>query len=97
MLHSFAGGTTDGAYPYAGVALDPAGNLYTTAYDGGTYGYGVVVKLKPDGSEKLLHSFAGTDGANPDANLVTNRKGILYSTTGGGGAYGYGTVFRIKQ
>lgn len=98
VLHDFAGGTTDGAYPYAGVVFDKAGNLYSTAYEGGAYGYGIVFKLAPDGTETLLHSFSGgNDGGNPDANLVANRKGVLYSTAAGGGANGDGTVFRLKE
>jgi uncharacterized repeat protein (TIGR03803 family) len=46
VLHSFAGGV-DGAAPGAELALDPAGNIYGTAGNGGTYGYGVVFKLVP--------------------------------------------------
>jgi uncharacterized repeat protein (TIGR03803 family) len=49
-LYSFTGGT-DGAYPYAGLTLDKAGNLYGTAILGGITkcesGCGVVFKLTP--------------------------------------------------
>ena len=34
VIHNFSGGE-DGAYPYAGVTLDGAGNVYGTAYEGG--------------------------------------------------------------
>jgi uncharacterized repeat protein (TIGR03803 family) len=44
VLHSFTGGA-DGNYPYAGVTLDPAGNLYGTASFGGAAGAGVLYKL----------------------------------------------------
>lgn len=98
VLHVLAGGTSDGSYPYAGVVMDKAGNLYGTAYEGGTDGYGVIFQLAPDGSETLLYSFTGgTDGANPDANLVENRKGVLFSTAATGGANGYGTVFSLPE
>lgn len=37
----------DGGYPYAGLTLDGAGNLYGTTYQGGTYGYGTVFEITP--------------------------------------------------
>jgi uncharacterized repeat protein (TIGR03803 family) len=46
ILHSFTGGA-DGSFPYAGVTLDPAGNLYGTTVYGGDYGFGVVYKITP--------------------------------------------------
>lgn len=64
ILHDFTGGM-DGANPYVGMIFDAAGNLYGTAYAGGTpdwncydpdprphFGCGTVFKLtpKPDGS-----------------------------------------------
>src|SRR5208337_2955021 len=49
VLHSFAGGTTDGGGPGAGVIFDTAGNLYGTTYAGGTgscsNGCGTVFEL----------------------------------------------------
>jgi uncharacterized repeat protein (TIGR03803 family) len=35
VLHNFTGGA-DGAFPYAGLMMDKAGNLYGTASQGGT-------------------------------------------------------------
>jgi uncharacterized repeat protein (TIGR03803 family) len=37
----------DGGYPYAGLVLDGAGNLYGTTYQGGTYGYGTMFEITP--------------------------------------------------
>src|ERR1700678_4014234 len=34
-LYSFAGGTTDGAEPYGGLAMDASGALYGTTFFGG--------------------------------------------------------------
>ena len=46
ILHSFTGGA-DGSFPYAGVTLDPEGNLYGTTVYGGDFGFGVVYKITP--------------------------------------------------
>lgn len=43
-LHDFTGGS-DGAYPYAKVILDSAGNLYGTTAGGGTDQNGVVFEI----------------------------------------------------
>src|SRR3974377_1651735 len=66
VLYSFAGSPTDGANPQAGLIRDAAGYLYGTTSLGGAFGYGVVFKLSPTGTETVLHSFTGgTDGAFP--------------------------------
>src|SRR5271157_394855 len=43
-LHDFTGGS-DGALPYCNVVFDANGNLYGTAYAGGSQGVGVVWKI----------------------------------------------------
>jgi uncharacterized repeat protein (TIGR03803 family) len=110
ILHSFVGRAKDGAYPYAGVVFDAQGNLYGTTNAGGSpscdLGCGTVFKLAPDGTETVLHDFAGApnDGAGPGAALVFGPQGNLYGTTRGGGStagyclyvdLGCGTVFMI--
>jgi uncharacterized repeat protein (TIGR03803 family) len=95
ILHSFTG-EGDGAYPYAGLTRDAAGNFYGTANHGGTHGNGVVFKLSPSGTETVLHSFTGgADGGPPSAGLVRDPAGNLYGTTANGGASGYGVVFKL--
>ncbi len=44
VLHAFRG-AHDGKYSYGDIILDAAGNLYGTAFQGGTQGYGVVFEL----------------------------------------------------
>ena len=100
VLYSFTGGA-DGANPtYSYVIFDSGGNLYGTAYGGGTNGYGVVFELSPAGkswTETVLYSFAGgTDGANPVNGLILDPAGNLYGKTYYGGGHTYGTVFELS-
>jgi uncharacterized repeat protein (TIGR03803 family) len=85
VLHSFAGGSSDGAYPYAGVIMDTAGNLYgVTVNGGGTLNVGAVYELTPGSNgtwtETILHGF-GQDGAYPYGGLIQDTNGNLYGTT----------------
>ncbi|HXM40528.1 MAG TPA: choice-of-anchor tandem repeat GloVer-containing protein [Bryobacteraceae bacterium] len=95
VLYSFTG-LADGAYPSAGVLLDPAGNLYGTTSFGGAAGAGVVFKLDTTGSESVLHAFTGfTDGGDPEAGVIRDSAGDLYGTTYSGGAAGFGVVYKL--
>src|SRR5262249_64038 len=80
ILHSFAGGTADGANPIAGVVLDAAGNVYGTTSQGGTAGLGTVFMLtpQPDGTwlETVLYSFlGGNDASTPNSSLSIDAAG----------------------
>jgi uncharacterized repeat protein (TIGR03803 family) len=102
-LYSFQGGS-DGANPEAGLIFDGNGNLYGTAFYGGTGCgapfCGTVFELSPKGTggwtETTLHSFqGGSDGGNPAAGLNFDKNGNLYGSTVYGGP-GYGTVFELS-
>jgi uncharacterized repeat protein (TIGR03803 family) len=103
-LYSFTGGA-DGGDPLAGLIRDGAGNLYGTASSNDTcYGCGVVFKLSPTGTYKVLYSFTeGADGTYPRAELVRDGAGNLYGTTEAGGTgtcnldflSGCGVVFEL--
>ena len=96
VLYSFRGGA-DGAFPFAGVIRDSAGNLYGTTYVGGTRDWGVVYKLDTAGQETVLYRFTGgADGGNPWAGVIRDSAGNLYGTTAGGGKRGGGVVFKLK-
>ncbi len=45
ILHSFAGGTNDGSYPFAGLVMDSSGNLYGTTQTGSSGGNGTVFEI----------------------------------------------------
>jgi len=101
VLHSFAGGASDGGFPTnAGLAMDESGNLYGMTQFGGTSDWGTLYKVARDGTFTLLHSFTGgTDGRYPAAGLAIDSTGNLYGATQGGGGssnctYGCGTVFK---
>ncbi|MHB1814869.1 MAG: choice-of-anchor tandem repeat GloVer-containing protein [Steroidobacteraceae bacterium] len=98
VLHSFAGGTSDGSDPNGGLLLGSSGSLYGTTSTGGAYDLGTVFKLSSDGTEVLLHSFAGgtTDGSSPKAGLIVDSAGNLYGTTSAGGVNDDGTVFELN-
>ncbi len=95
VLYRFTDGT-DGKMP-SGLVADPAGNLYGTTYDGGTYGIGCVFKLDPAGRLSVLYSFpGGADSSDPTGHLVMDRTGNLYGTTYAAfDTYGYGIVFKL--
>jgi uncharacterized repeat protein (TIGR03803 family) len=102
VLYRFTG-KDDGANPQASLIRDAQGNLYGTTYQGGAFGFGVVFKLEPDGTEIPLHSFDGVDGLSPDGSLVRDADGNLYGTTiyggtpeGGACVHGCGTVFKVE-
>jgi uncharacterized repeat protein (TIGR03803 family) len=118
LVYSFSGdsnvaGSTDGAFPNAGLIADSHGNLYGTTIFGGAYDEGAVYRITPGpagtaGSELLLYSFTGAgdgngslggslDGANPYAPLVLSADGELYGTAFGGGNNSGGIVFQLTQ
>jgi uncharacterized repeat protein (TIGR03803 family) len=97
LLHSFAGGPTDGLAPYAGLVRDAAGSLYgTTAYGNPSNG-GVVFKVSATGTETVLLSFTDyVTGAAPTAALIEDVAGNFYGTASGGGAFNNGVVFKLS-
>ncbi len=86
VLYSFKGYQYgDGGFPYSGLIMDAAGNLYGTTYVGGTgtgcaVGCGTVFKLDTSGHETVLYSFTGgNDGKLPaSGSLAMDSQGNLY-------------------
>lgn len=99
ILYSFHE-SNDGYYPYAGLTLDSAGNLYGTTENGGSDTRGTVFELSPTASgpwkETILLNFDYSDGANPRSGVVFDSAGNLYGATEFGGVYGYGAVYELS-
>src|SRR5580658_6853701 len=94
VLHRFK--DTDGAFPYAGLIRDSAGNLYGTTESGGASNYGVVFKVDTTGMETVLYTFTGAGGGLPFyGHLIGDSAGNLYGTTVIGGASNWGVVFKL--
>jgi uncharacterized repeat protein (TIGR03803 family) len=98
VIHSFGGALPEGRYPFAGVILDKAGNLYGTTSDF-PESYGTVYQLVPSSrgyTEKMLYIFKdGADGSYPFGGLIFDPSGNLYGSTENGGGNGAGTAFKL--
>jgi hypothetical protein len=104
-------GTYDGAgaFPFAGVTIDRAGNLYVTTKENiGRPDTGTVFMLSPTTSGwvySVIYNFrGGDDGANPYDRVIFGPDGNLYGATAGGGGAAYcsgfggcGTVFKLSK
>ncbi len=106
-LYTFESSTPqNGWFPYAGVVLDQAGNLYGATTSGGTStacgndGCGTVFELSPTFGtpwpETVLHNFTGSprDGDGPVYAPRLGSNGHIYGTAGGG-AYNGGVAFEL--
>ena len=79
VLHNFAGGSSDGCNPAAGVTRDPKGNLYGVTYGCGANGDGAVYELSARGTLSLLYSFGGWKFEIGE--VLRTAKGTLFGTT----------------
>ncbi len=100
-LRAFAGGTGDGANPYAGLSPMPDNNgtYYGATTAGGSSGDGIVFKLVHQNnaySYSLLYTFKGgsTDGVNCYGG-VFYWQNYLYGSTVLGGSSFNGMVFKL--
>jgi hypothetical protein len=97
------GNGKDGAFPYSGLAIDRAGNLYgTTQSNSLQIPYGTIFELSPnpDGTwhGKTLYDFSNNPakgGYLPSSSLTLDAAGNLYGTAQGGGTHLGGVVFEV--
>ena len=96
LLHSFAGGASDGSLPRGSLTLSGS-TLYGLTAEGGN-SVGVAFSINTDGTGySLLHSFAGgpSDGSFPYGSL-TLVESTLYGVAASGGTGGGGVLFSIQ-
>jgi len=89
---------TDGEYPYGGLIVDAAGDLFGTTDQGGANGQGTVFEITNTGTGYAstpitLTNFDGTTGGG----LIADATGDLLGTTATGGANTEGSVFEITE
>jgi uncharacterized repeat protein (TIGR03803 family) len=106
VLHSFAGGNSDGAYPMYGSPTlgTPTGKkketlIFGVTTKGGTSNEGTafeIVRSTTGRAFTVLHSFTRSVGTSPFGTLV-NVKGRLFGTTGFNGSSCCGTVFELTR
>jgi len=89
----------DGQFPYGGLLIDSAGNLYGTTNYGGECATGTAFEVSPPSTfgspwtERVIYSFRCTEFAGPGP-LVMGIDGALYGVAGGGEMQD-GTVFNL--
>ncbi len=97
ILYNFDN-TTDGAYPYADLISDAAGNLYGAATDGGTGGGGTIFELTPSNGNwtfAVLYSLPGWGISGTFRDLLLDASGNIFGTTHCDGADSAGTIFEL--
>jgi uncharacterized repeat protein (TIGR03803 family) len=94
VLHSFAGGASEGRYPESGLTL-VGSTLYGMTKQGGSKDYGTIFSIGADGNNfSLLHTFtnSGNNGTSPYYGDLVSDGSTLYGMTCGGGSAG-GVIF----
>jgi len=100
VIHSL-NGSSDGGFPYEGLMMDSAGNLYGAAPTGGASGQGVIYRLshaKQGWVDTVLHSFTDQNGDGSGLywiDLISDKSGNIYGATSFGGTNGTGMVWEL--
>jgi uncharacterized repeat protein (TIGR03803 family) len=90
-----------GVFASGKLAIDAAGNLYGSTWQGGPLSNGYVYEVSPPASGdkwavNIIYNFNGTDGAQADTGLIIDAAGNLYGGTKNGGPYDEGVAFELS-
>ncbi len=89
LAHAFTGQLQDGDLPFAGVIAGSDGNLYGVSTGGGSYQFGTIFSIDPEGDNgtrstgqliRTIHSFGYSEFPAMGA-LVQSTTGDFYGTT----------------
>jgi uncharacterized repeat protein (TIGR03803 family) len=101
VIHSLDFSAGEGGFPYEGLMMDAAGNLYGGAPSGGSGGAGVIYRLSPtkQGWQYTnIYNFTGQNGDGSQLywiDLISDPAGNIYGATSFGGTNGTGTVWEL--
>jgi uncharacterized repeat protein (TIGR03803 family) len=76
------------------LTIDAQGNLYGTNQHGGTFGFGAVYRVDPNGVETDLYS---SDGPTLNGHVAIDRQGNLYVSENRGGVNGTGAIIKLTR
>ena len=96
-LYAFQG-FNDGAFPYAGLTLDAAGNLYGSTSSYGSGSGGTVFELTPSGGSwafSTIYELTGRFLGGPQGALTLDGTGNLLGAAQYDGANNVGSVFKL--
>ena len=95
-LHDFYDTIPEGNYPYGSLYYDGT-FLYGMTSIGGTLDYGIIFKIKPNGTGySILYSFDGISGANPYGSLISDGTFLYGLAYGNGTNAKWGSIFKIN-
>lgn len=95
VLYNFNDGNSVGAFPYASLIMDAAGNLYGTVF-GTLNNSGSVFELSPQGGGQWTATALAGSG-NGYGGVVMDTAGNLYGTANGGiDGWPIGWVFKLS-
>ncbi len=93
QLFAFPSNGINGGNPHCDLILEGA-FLYGTTVNGGINGFGIIFKIKPDGTGYAkIFDFNGINGSSP-CSLISDGT-FLYGMTSGNGLHNNGTIFKI--